>query len=90
MSEKKNKSDNVDCSKKTDTTTGACIPLPRLEKPTRLPDFEVRANEKGYAVVIIRENGNESAAVLNNTEVRKVIKALKGISSNNGLDNQKV
>ena len=62
------------------------IPLPRVEKK---PSFELRTNKEGYAVIIIRENGNESAAVLNNDECRKLARSLRGIANANGLNNKK-
>ena len=62
------------------------IPLPRVEKK---PSFELRANKEGHAVIIIRENGNESAAVLDNQQCKALARNLRGIANANGLNNKK-
>jgi len=59
------------------------------EVPEKLPSFELRTNVEGYIVLIIRENGNESAAILDNEQAKKVASAILKITKKNGLNNKK-
>ena len=75
----------VDCDSGAKQVSPA-IPLPRVEKK---PSFELRTNKEGHAVIIIRENGNESAAVLDNQQCKALARNLRGIANANGLNNKK-
>lgn len=65
------------------------ISLPTVQTPKALPSFELRTNKDGYIVIIIRENGNESAAVLDNEQAKQVASNILKITKANGLNNKK-